>query len=204
MSTATDERERVEDDLPVEIPPLVAKTEMVSEKGKFPMSSEQRTGALLRTLAASKPGGRFLELGAGVGVGAAWLLAGMDAASTLITLEIHERTAIVCRQLLAEDQRVEVITADAIEWLENYSGPPFDFIFADTTRVKFERRDLVYRHMKNGALLVADDLLPQSKWVATHPEKVERLRREIGTEPNLVPTLVDWASGLLVATYRKS
>src|SRR5947209_7917211 len=138
MTIATDERERVADDLPVDVPPLVAKTEMVSEKGKFNMSSEPRTGALLRTLAASKPGGRFLELGAGVGVGAAWLLAGMDATATLITLEVHERTAIVCRSLLAEDPRVEVITADAIQWLEDYSGPPFDFVFADTTNAKFE------------------------------------------------------------------
>ena len=32
---------------------------------RFEMASEDRTGALLRTLAASKPGGRFLELGTG-------------------------------------------------------------------------------------------------------------------------------------------
>ena len=45
----------------------------------FTMASEPQTGSLLRTLAASKPSGRFLELGTGTGVGTAWLLAGMDA-----------------------------------------------------------------------------------------------------------------------------
>jgi len=203
MTTSAHKSDRSPEDAPVELPPLVVQTQTVSEKGKFNMSSEPRTGRLLRTLAATKPGGRLLELGAGVGVGSAWLLAGMDAAARLITVEVHERTAIVCRSLLAEDPRVEVVTADAIEWLEGYSGPAFDLVFADTTTAKFERRDLVFRHMANGALFVADDLLPQPKWVATHPARVERFRREILAEPNLFPTLIDWASGLLVAAYRR-
>ena len=40
----------------------------------FDMSSDPKVGALLATLAASKPRGRSLELGTGAGVGAAWLL----------------------------------------------------------------------------------------------------------------------------------
>jgi predicted O-methyltransferase YrrM len=35
----------------------------------FTMASEPQTGALLAALAASKPGGRLLELGTGTGVG---------------------------------------------------------------------------------------------------------------------------------------
>jgi predicted O-methyltransferase YrrM len=37
-------------------------------------------GALLRVMAAMKPGGRLLEIGTGTGVGTCWLLDGMDAA----------------------------------------------------------------------------------------------------------------------------
>ena len=54
----------------------------------FDMASEPRTGALLATLAASKPGGRFLELGTGTGFGTAWLLSGMDDASRLETVDV--------------------------------------------------------------------------------------------------------------------
>src|SRR5947209_2998771 len=43
---------------------------------------ESRTGGLLCVLAASKPGGRLLELGTGTGVGTAWLLDGMDSAAS--------------------------------------------------------------------------------------------------------------------------
>ena len=53
----------------------------------FDMASEPRVGAALAALAASKPGGQFLELGTGTGHGTAWLLSGMDATSSLDTVE---------------------------------------------------------------------------------------------------------------------
>jgi predicted O-methyltransferase YrrM len=166
------------------------------------MSSDHRTGALLRTLAASKPGGRILEVGAGLGVGSAWLLAGMDSLARLTTLEVHVKIAGICRKHLADDSRAEVITTDANEWLENYSGPPFDLVFVDTTTTKFNRRDLLFSNMADGALLIADDLLPGDTWTKDHPARVERFRREIVEEAELVPTLIDWSSGLVVAAYR--
>jgi predicted O-methyltransferase YrrM len=54
----------------------------------FSMPSEPQTGLFLRTLAASKPAGRFLELGTGTGVATAWLLAGMDHASRSCSMPI--------------------------------------------------------------------------------------------------------------------
>lgn len=189
-------------DFPVDIPPLARKCEAVAAENNFQVSSEPRTGALLRTLAASKPGGRMLELGSGVGVGSAWLLAGMDKASRLITVEREERNAAACRLQLAVDSRAEVINAEATEWLAQYSGPPFDLVFADATAPKFERRDLLFQHLKIGALFIGDDLLPQETWSPPHAPRVARFRQDILKEPMLVPTMLDWASGLLVAAYR--
>ena len=190
-------------DIPVDIPPVSARAQRVADKGGYQLSSEPQTGALLRTLAASKPGGRVLEIGAGVGVGSGWLLAGMDSAARLVTVERQPALANACRTLLASDRRAEVVTADATEWLTSYSGPLFDLVFVDTTVAKFERRDLVFAVMADGALLVADDLLPQEKWTEAHVPRVERFRREIMEEPDLTPTLVDWASGLVIAAYRR-
>jgi predicted O-methyltransferase YrrM len=191
-------------DDPIDVPPVVTKAEAVARRGQFRLSSDHRTGALLRTLAASKPGGRILEVGSGLGVGSAWLLAGMDEEARLITLEVHVKIAGICREHLAGDSRVEVITTDANEWLENYTGPPFDLVFADTTTTKFFRRDLLFANMADGALLIADDLLPGDTWTDDHPARVERFRHEIMTESSLVPTLIDWASGLVVAAFRAS
>lgn len=47
----------------------------------FTMASEPLTCSLLRTLAASKPAAKFLELGSGTGLSTAWLLDGMDSES---------------------------------------------------------------------------------------------------------------------------
>lgn len=191
-------------DLPLDIPVLVDKAQGIADRGRFVMSSEPRTGALLRTLVASKPGGNILEVGSGVGVGAGWLLDGMDATARLTTLEVHARYAAVARDVLSVDDRVQVITADSTEWLEAYDGPDFDFVFVDTTITKFHRRDALFAHLADGALFIADDLLPQDSWNSDHPPRVDKFRKEIFTEPSLITTLIDWASGLVIATYRKN
>jgi predicted O-methyltransferase YrrM len=184
-------------------PPLAAKAREIARRARLTLASTPETGAFLRTMAASKPGGRLLELGSQTGVGTGWLLAGLSPTGTLTTIERSPTIADACRQTFAEDPRVTVITADATEWLETYDGEPFDLVFVDTTVAKFERRDLVYRHLADGALFLADDLLPQPKWTDQHGPRVARLRDEILDEPNLVATLVDWASGLLVASYQR-
>ena len=189
-------------DFPIDIPRVAERAKAFAERGGFMMSSEPRTGALLRTLVATKPGGRVLEVGAGLGVGAAWLLDGMNAEARLTCLEVHPRISGFCRQFLADDPRVQVITTDATEWLESYAGPPFDFAFVDTTITKFHRRDTLFKHLADGAIFIADDLLPQDSWAPEHPPRVEIFRKELLLEPNLVPTLVDWASGLVIAAYR--
>ena len=188
-------------DAPASIPALAEQAEAIAMRGEFNLSSERRTGALLRTLVASKPGGRILEIGSGLGAGAAWMLSGMDKQARLITLEINEGVAAFCRELLSGDSRAEVITTDADVWLENYAGPPFDLIFVDTPSPKFDRRDLLFAHLADGALLVADDLLPRPHWTEENAARIARFRSEILTEPHLVPTLLDWASGLVVAAF---
>jgi predicted O-methyltransferase YrrM len=189
-------------DLPRDIPPLAAKAQAIADEAGFLLSCESRTGGLLRTLAAAKPGGRILEVGAGVGVGTAWLLAGMDDQATLVTLEIDEEAADIVRRLFAAEPQVEVVHEDATAWLETYAGPPFDLVFVDTTVTKFDRRELLLRHMAPGALLVADDLVPGPTWTAAHPARVERFLDELPREPALVTTLMTWASGLAVAARR--
>ena len=46
-------------DLPTDIPPLAAQAQAIADRYDFRLSCEPRTGALLRTLAAAKPGSRW-------------------------------------------------------------------------------------------------------------------------------------------------
>ena len=183
-------------------PPLALEGERIGEEVGFGLSSDRETGLLLRCLAAMKPGGRVLEVGGGLAVGAAWLLDGMDDDSELVTIEIHPEAAQICRHLLARETRATVVEADAVEWLRHYDGPRFDLAFVDTTVVKFEELDLLVDLLAAGAILVADDLLPQPKWMEGHVERVARLRSTIVDNPQLQVVLVDWGTGILLAAKK--
>ena len=186
-------------DVRTPVPDRVRIAQDRADEVDFHMSSVPGTGLLLRTLAASKPGGRLLELGTGTGVGAAWLLDGMSADARLITIESHPEAAGISREVLAGDDRVEVVHADARQWVQEYAGPPFDLIFVDVGVLKYERRALTLSLLAPGGLFVADDLLPQPKWVDGHAARVAAFRREIWGEPDLAVTLLDCASGLVIA-----
>lgn len=185
------------------VPQLVEVAEKRAMEEDFHMSSSRETGPLLRTLAASKPGGLMLELGTGVGVGAAWLLDGMDRASRLITLEVHPEAAQISKEILAADPRVEVVQAHGIEWLEAYDGPLFDLIFADVGRLKYERRALTLSRLAPGGFFVCDDVIWQPTWdpeIRPSKDRVDTFRTEIFQETGVHVTLMDWGPGICVAT----
>jgi len=185
------------------VPSLVEAAEKRALEEDFHMSSSRETGMLLRTLAGSKPGGLLLELGTGVGVGSAWLLDGMDATARLVTLEVHPEAAEICRTMLASDPRVEVVEAHGIKWLEAYTGPPFDLIFVDVGQLKYERRDLTLSKLAPGGLFVCDDVIWQPTWdpaVRPSKDRVDKFRAEIFSQPGVHVTLMDWSSGICVAS----
>jgi len=165
----------------------------------FPASCEDRAGALLRTLAATKPAGLLLEIGTGTGVGTAWLLDGMSHDARLVTIERDPDLAALARDLLGVDPRVEFATADANDWVAAYAGPPFDLVFADCRVGKLERRDEVLRLLRRGGIYVADDLRTKPFWAGGYQSRVDRFLAEIATQPCLQVAVMDWASGLIVA-----
>src|SRR6266487_6329315 len=130
----------------------------------FKMASEPRTGSLLRSLAASKPGGKFLELGTGTGVGTAWLIAGMDAASRLVSVDSDAKVLDVASRNLGHDPRVTFHLGDGGAFLELAGRQQFDFIYADAWPGKFTHLDLALSLLKIGGIYFIDDLLPQPSW----------------------------------------
>src|ERR1043165_7759229 len=121
----------------VQPPAALAGIEARTHAIGFDMASEPRTGALLRALAASKPGGILLELGTGTGVATAWLLAGMDAHSRLIPAEQDQEPAALAQAHLGEDPRVTFYVEDAGAVLGRLAGERFDLIFADSWAGKY-------------------------------------------------------------------
>src|SRR5215468_7423108 len=101
------------------IPAALEAIERETRQVGFTMGSEPRTGSLLRTLAATKPAGRILELGTGTGIGIAWLLAGMDAKSKLDSVDSDPRVLEIARRHHGHDARVTFHLADGAQFLTN-------------------------------------------------------------------------------------
>ena len=164
----------------------------------FTMASEPKTGALLTVLAASKPGGRFLELGTGTGLGTAWLLAGMDAHSRLESVDSDANVLTVARRHLGEDSRVSFHLADGADFLGTLPPGQFDFIYADTWPGKFTHLDEALSLLRIGGIYFIDDLLPQPNWPEGHAPKVPVLINELERRREFATVKLSWASGLMI------
>ena len=145
------------------------------------MASDRATGTLLRTLAASKPGGNLLELGTGTGLATAWLLHGMDAAARLLSLDNDAMVQSIAAEYCGEDPRLTLVTEDGDTALPRLqaTGERYDLIFADTWPGKYRLLDLTLGLLKPGGFYVVDDLLPQPNWPPNHRTSVDWLIHEL-------------------------
>jgi predicted O-methyltransferase YrrM len=168
----------------------------------FSMASEPKVGALLGVLAASKPGGRCLELGTGTGHGTAWLLDGMDATSTLDTVDTDSNVVAVARRHLGSDSRVSFHVMDGAQFLRQSPPRQFDLIYADAWPGKFSHLDEALSLLRPGGMYVIDDLLPQPNWPEGHAAKVPALIEDIVRRGEFATVRLAWASGLMLVVRK--
>jgi len=164
----------------------------------FSMASEPLTGSLLRTLAASRPAGQFLELGTGTGVATAWLLDGMDQASRLQSVDNDPTVVAIARRHLGSDPRVTFHLDDGAAFIERQTPGSYDFVFADAWPGKFSHLEQALALVRVGGIYFIDDLLPQANWPAGHAASVSALIERMATHDRFVATKLAWASGLMV------
>ena len=180
-------------------PPAWAKLCLRTAELGFDMPSEPRTGALLRTLAASKPGGRLLELGTGTGLATAWLLAGMDAEARLISVDTDPAVQAIARDELGGDPRVSFVLEDGMDFIRRQPPASFDLVFADAMPGKYEGLDAALALVRPGGFWIGDDMSPQPNWPDGHPTRVAGLIADLRARSGWTITEMAWASGLIVA-----
>jgi predicted O-methyltransferase YrrM len=183
-------------------PPRWAELRRATAALGFDMPSDARTGALLKALVASKPGGRILELGTGTGLATAWLLEGLDAAGSLITVDHDPAVQAVASGVLGDDPRVAFVLSDGVDFLHAQASRSFDLVFADAWPGKYERRDLALGLVKRGGFYVGDDMLPQANWPEGHQPRVDGLIAELRGSADWAVVALAWGSGFVVATRR--
>jgi len=168
----------------------------------FTMASDVLTCSLLRTLASSKPGGKFLELGTGTGLSASWILDGMDESSTLTSIDNDSKFLEIAQSFLSDDKRLKLICADGAEWVERNRDQKYDYIFADTWHGKYLLLDEVLSMLNKGGLYLVDDMLPQPNWPEGHHEKAIAFTQLLENRGDLILTKQVWATGIIVAVKK--
>lgn len=164
----------------------------------FSASCEEKTGVLLRLLAATKPGGNILEIGTGTGVSSCWILDGAHVSTNFTTIEIDGVPSSVAQRYLKDYKNCRFLVQDANHFI-NGMTEDFDMVFADTFPGKFTNRQIVLDHIKVGGLYIIDDLLPQANWPTDdHPIKVRELIEDLEADSRFSILKMNWASGLMV------
>jgi predicted O-methyltransferase YrrM len=183
-------------------PQAYANIDKATIESGFTMASDALTCSLLKTLAAAKPGGKFLELGTGTGLSTSWILDGMDAASTLISIDNDARFLAIADQFLGDDERLKLVCIDGADWFEQNKHLQFDYIFADTWHGKYLLLDEAIAMLKPGALYIIDDMLPQPNWPDGHHEKAIHLIETLEQRTDLLLTKQCWATGIVIAVKK--
>lgn len=183
-------------------PKAYAAIEQATHTSGFTMASDVLTCSLLKTLAATKPSGKFLELGTGTGLSTSWILEGMDAASSLISIDNDAAFLVIAQQFLGTDGRLELVCIDGADWFEQSKDLKFDYIFADTWHGKYLLLDEAIAMLNPGGLYIIDDMLPQPNWPEGHHEKAVKLVEMLEQRTDLVLTKQHWATGIVIAVKK--
>lgn len=185
-----------------DIPKIHTEIARKSEEIGFTMPSDLYVGSFLKTLIASKPNGRFLEIGTGIGLSLSWMIEGMDANSTLLSVDNDEELISIATSYFGNDDRVEVICKDGTEWIKEYSGTKFDLIFADAWPGKYSEIDEVLELLKVGGFYIIDDMTKQPNWPEGHEDNVIALTAYLDQREDLQLTKMNWSTGLIMAVKK--
>ncbi|WP_350258828.1 O-methyltransferase [Scrofimicrobium sp. R131] len=113
--------------------PMVRAREVALELGADPVSPG--TGALLRTLAATRDARAVIEIGTGAGVGSLWLLAGMNPDGVLTTIdpegEFQRAARANFRQAGIASHRSRFINDRALDVLPRMAEDAYDLVVID-------------------------------------------------------------------------
>jgi predicted O-methyltransferase YrrM len=142
----------------------VARAEGLAAELGFTRSCLPEVGQLVHVLAAQRGRLRVAEIGAGAGVGAAWIVSALPPHVQFFTVELDGEHAAAARELFRDDPNVHVLHGDWREVLAPEA--PFDLVFVDATPAKLDGL-AVLELVAPGGTVVLDDF-----WERPTPDPV--------------------------------
>lgn len=188
------------------VPGVVEQAKARAARAGFRLSCEDGVGQLLATLVLDvPPNGRVLELGTGVGVGTAWIVSGLESAGRtdvdVVTVDFDPAVSSLAASA-SWPAFVRLVEGDAVSLLASGSLGVFDLVFADAQGGKWEGLDRTIAALRPEAVLLVDDMRPQSWWTEGQRSKQELVRRTLLGHPDLEAIELDVGSGCILCTRR--
>lgn len=186
----------------LDLPKIHSTITKKSDEIGFTMPSDLYVGSLLKTLVSSKPRGRFLEIGTGIGLSLSWILEGMDDTSKLISIDNDEELIHIASSYFGNDKRLQLVLDDGADWLMEYNGPKFDLIFADAWPGKYGQIEQALKMVKKGGIYLIDDMSHQPNWPEGHDKNVMQLIDYLENRSDFQLTKMNWSTGLILAVKK--
>jgi predicted O-methyltransferase YrrM len=186
------------------LPELVAAAQARAATAGFTLSCEPGVGRLLAALAAAvPPRGRILEMGTGVGVGTAWIVSGLDGRDDVevVSVEIDAQTVRLA-QTGVWPKFVSLRVGNILHLLDELGR--FDFVFADSQGGKWQGLVRTIDALRPGGILLVDDMTPPTWLDDMHRQHTAQVRATLLTHPDLVAAELAEASGMILATRRRT
>jgi predicted O-methyltransferase YrrM len=113
--------------------------------------------AWLVTISGAK---RILEVGTFMGYSTLFMAQSLPKNGHITTLEKSAENAKIAAGHVAQDARIEVVCTDALEWIRNYNGAPFDLLFLDAEKRQYPAYlEAALPHLSPHAWVLADNSL---------------------------------------------
>ncbi len=169
------------------IPPLVRRALKLAEQMEFPNTCSMESGRLLQLLASQYQSGVIGEVGAGCGVGAAWIVSALPPSASFLTIEEDTYRAAVARALFDPLLNVRVIQGSWREFVEHWH---FVMLYVSASRARMIESELLLQSLRVGGLVVVDGLTPVEQILPELWGKEDPIREFWLNDPRLLATEV--------------
>lgn len=172
--------------------------------------------SLVAWLIAQHKAMRILEIGTLAGLSAMTIGQKLASGATLVTLEKDAEAAALARTHIAQyngQGKIELVEGNALVWLENYHGEPFDALLIDGEKKSYMMMLMAaLPHLKKGALILVDNsllfgaMLGNAQGVAVSSaayEAMQQLHATLADKTRFDSILLPTPEGLIAAIKKE-
>lgn len=173
--------------------------------GQARMLSGHIQGRLLSFLSRIQKPGRILEIGTYTGYSALCLAEGLGPNGKLLTIDPNEETNHFAQRFFdrsALREKIEIICGQAAKVIPTLTGL-FDLVFIDADKKNYSLYyDLVIDKVKEGGLIIADNVLWSGKVIEDQKDKdtqlIHEFNEKVQVDPRVENLLLPVRDGLMI------